>query len=315
MQAGVFCQQADGVAEQADGRLAAGAEQGVQDDGGLEGAEHLLVDTAGDRAEQVLARLPHRLGELPGQPGLDLPGAADALQELGVGQGRSEHRGGVERGVQEPAGVGVGEADETADHGDRHDVGDLGHELDGRALQGLGHEGVSEAGDAGFEGGHALGDQFGEDGLAVQGVQRRVGGGERLNTDITEGQSGREPCVVSVEQALHVGGEVLDPGRRLGHQLIGADREHPGTGNLPHRCLGAQPLVERIRIIDHVRVEQQLTVGPPWPEPRRRDRRAVAAPRHLTARLRLWTLRRTDADPVPSRTMGFRLPESSNIVD
>ena len=51
---------ADGVAEQAGGGLAAGAEQGVQDDGGLVVAEGARLDAAGDGAEEVVAVGPRR---------------------------------------------------------------------------------------------------------------------------------------------------------------------------------------------------------------------------------------------------------------
>ena len=93
------------------------------------------------------------------------------------------------------------EADEAADHRDRHDVADRGHELDGPAVERPRHALVGDVDDVGFELGHALGDQLGEDGAAVQRVHGRIGGRERLYAGVTEGETAGEAGVVAVEQA------------------------------------------------------------------------------------------------------------------
>ena len=209
----VLGQDAHGVAEQARGGLTTGAQQGVQDDVGFEVAEHPGVHAAGDGAEEIVTRLLHRRRKLIGEPGLDLAAAADELDQLVEGQRRAQHRRRVERRAQELVQVAVVEADEAADHRDRHDVADRGHELDGPAVQRPGHALVGDVDDVGLELLHALGDQLGEDGAAVQRVRGRIGGGERLYARVTERETAGEPGVVAVEQSTGCSTRSLRPGR------------------------------------------------------------------------------------------------------
>ncbi len=58
---------------------------------------------------------------------------------------------------------------------------------------------------------HALGNEFGEYGAAVQSVHGRISRGERLCATVTELKAAGKPSVVSIEQNPKVGREVLDP--------------------------------------------------------------------------------------------------------
>ena len=73
---------AHGVAEQARGGLAPGAQQRVQDGQGFEVAEHAALSAASDCTQEVLTRVLRRRRELIGEPGLDLADPADELHQL-----------------------------------------------------------------------------------------------------------------------------------------------------------------------------------------------------------------------------------------
>jgi hypothetical protein len=77
----------------------------------------------------------------------------------------------------------------------------------------------------------------------------------RLATN--EGQATREPVLVAVEQTTHVRREILDPGDGLRQQSERTHDEHLGTWDPPHRSVPVELAVERIRILDHLRIEQQ----------------------------------------------------------
>jgi len=69
------------------------------------------------------------------EPGLDFANLADEFHQLIEGQRRTQHRRRVESRSQELVEVAVVEADEAADHCDRNDVADFGHELRGLTVQ------------------------------------------------------------------------------------------------------------------------------------------------------------------------------------
>jgi hypothetical protein len=204
----VLGEQADRVAEQARGGLAAGAQQCQQDGACLELAEHAAVHAAGDRAEDVAAGILHCRREMTGEPGLDVAKVRDELVQLVVGQRGPEHRGGAERRAEELADVGVAEAYQSADRGNRHDVADRRHEVGSPAAQCPRNAPAGEADDVGLERGHSRRDQLGEDGAAVKRMDRRIRGGEHLYASLAEGGPGRQPGSVPVQEARDVRGEI-----------------------------------------------------------------------------------------------------------
>ena len=199
----------------------------------------------------------YRGRELIGDPGLDLADARDQLVQIVEGQHGPQRRRRVERGAQEKVQVTPTKADQAADHRDRHDVPDLGHEIDVPIAQRSLHAPHRNLCDLGLERSHAPGDQLGEDCFPVYGMNGRIGGRKRLYAEVTERQTTREPMLVAVEQTAHVRRELFDPGGRIRHHRERAHEEHLGTGDLPHRSLHVELAVEGIGILDHLRIEQE----------------------------------------------------------
>ena len=158
----VLGQEAHGVAEQAGGGLTSGAQQRVQDVDPLLIAERTGVDAACDGAEDVVVWLLYRGRELIGDPGLDLADARDQLVQIVEGQHGPQRRRRVERGAQEKVQVTPTKADQAADHRDRHDVPDLGHEIDVPIAQRSLHAPHRNLCDLGLERSHAPGTNSGK---------------------------------------------------------------------------------------------------------------------------------------------------------
>ena len=228
---GALGQQAHRVAEQAGGGLAPGAQQDVQDGGGLEVAEHPVVHGAWRR----------RRGCRP--PGPASPPRPDRRSRPGSPRTRvtsciSSSKVSVDPTIAVESNAAVSSWSRPASRKPIRrlvivigtTLADGGHELRRPAVQRPRHALVGEVGDIGLECRHALGDQLGEDGFAVQRVRGRIRGGERLRGCVTEGQAAGLASAVAVEQALDVRREVLGPAGRLGHQLGRGDREDPVPG-------------------------------------------------------------------------------------
>ena len=87
-----------------------------------------------------------------------------------------------------------------------------------------------------------------------------MGGSAVARACIPKSPNGRrrwEPVLVAVEQTTHVRREILDSADGLRQQGEGAHDEHLGTRNLPHRSMTLELAVERIGILDHLRIKQQ----------------------------------------------------------
>ena len=81
---------------------------------------------------------------------------------------------------------------------------DRSHELNGPVPQTPGHALVGDVKDVGLECLHAPGHQVGEDGAAMQRVQGRIGGGERLHAGVTVRPPTGQAGLVAVEQTSNV---------------------------------------------------------------------------------------------------------------
>ena len=88
-------------------------------------------------------------------------------------------------------------------------------------------------------------------------VQGRVRGGENLTVLSSELEPARQPGLVAIDQALHGRGEIPDSAACLDEQVERVDGEDPGPGDLPHRGLFTEPLVEGVRVTQHLWTQQQ----------------------------------------------------------
>jgi hypothetical protein len=89
-------------------------------------------------------------------------------------------------------------------------------------------------------------------------MNRGIGHGEDLRA-IAKGKPGWQAVVPPIQEMVHARREVIDPTGRFGDVGIGTDHAYFGVGNPPYWGFGVEASIERVGVIDDVRVEQHCS--------------------------------------------------------
>ena len=245
-------------AQQRRGGLAAGAEQRDQDQLGGELIEPPVGAGAGQLAEQIVTRVGRGPVQLLDDVGAQFGDRRHRRGQL-VGRHQSvEQLGAGIAPVRQLVGVVVGHADQPGDDHHRQPVGHRIHPLDLSVEKTCRPELVEDLGDQRLEGPHPLGGELRQHQLAVRGVHRVVGGDQDVGRAADPVHlERRHPAVGGVgHRGGEIGREVLRPGDDLGDRGPIAHQVEAGVADPVHRPGFAQPVVERVGILDRGGAEE-----------------------------------------------------------